>query len=95
MSATLAFTSRVSLPQTVLVRDLDGESVVLDLQTEKYFGLDEVGTRMWAVLTTADSIEAAYETLLKEYDVEPERLRADIEGLVSQLVGHGLLVVHE
>jgi len=90
----LPFTSRVSVPDTVLLRELAGESVVLNLETEKYFGLDEVGTRMWLVLTTADSIESGYEILRGEYDVEPERLRADIAELLGQLVEHGLLVVH-
>jgi hypothetical protein len=84
---------RLSVPDGVLVRELQGESVVLNLQTERYFGLDEVGTRMWAVLTTADSIQAGYDALLAEYEVEPERLRSDIEQLVGQLVDHGLVAV--
>jgi hypothetical protein len=86
--------ARLLVPEGVLVRDLHGESVVLNLQTEKYFGLDEVGTRMWEVLTTADTIQAAYETLLVEYEVEPNLLRADMEKLISELVEHGLLVIN-
>jgi hypothetical protein len=91
MPLHIPFTAKLVVPQGVLVRDLQGESVVLNLQTEKYFGLDEVGSRMWAVLTTADSIQAGYELLLGEYDVEPERLRADVEQLLSQLLDHGLV----
>jgi len=94
MAPGIQFTSRISVPESVLVRDLDGESVVLNLQSEKYFGLDEVGTRMWAVLTTTDCIQGAYDTLLAEYEVDPDRLRADIEELIGQLAEHGLLIVH-
>jgi hypothetical protein len=95
MPLKVPFTARISVPDGVLVRDLDGESVVLNLQTEKYYGLDDVGTRMWAVLTGSDTIQAAFDTLLAEYDVQPEQLRADLEKLIGDLVEHGLLVVHE
>jgi hypothetical protein len=95
MSLDFPFSARISVPDGVLVRDLDGESVVLNLQTEKYYGLDAVGTRMWAVLTTTPTIQSAYEALLQEYDVEPERLGADLRRLIGDLLEHGLLLVHE
>ena len=86
---------RVSVPDGVLVRELDGESVLLNVHSEKYFGLDEVGTRMWAALTRFRNLESAHHALLDEFEVEPERLRADLEALVTELAAHGLLVVHE
>lgn len=46
---------------------------------------------MWAVLTTSDSIDAAYEQLLSEYEMEPEQLRQDLDALVGQCMGQGLL----
>jgi hypothetical protein len=95
MRTSVPFTARVSVPEHVLVRVLDGESVVLSLETEKYFGLDEVGTRMWMVLVGADSIQSAYDSLLAEYDVERGQLRADIERLIGELAEQGLLVVNE
>ncbi len=82
---------RVSVPADVLFRELDGESVLLNLDSENYFGLDQVGTRMWAVLTTSDSVQAACETLLAEYDVAPDALYGDMAKLVEELVAHGLL----
>ena len=63
------FSLRVSIPDMVLFRELDGESVLLNLKTESYLGLDDVGTRMWTVLTAEPSVQAAYEVLLSEYDV--------------------------
>jgi len=58
--------ARVSVPEQVLVRVLDGQSVVLSLETEKYFGLDEVGTRMWTLLVGADIAAAA--TVIRALD---------------------------
>ena len=87
----ISFTSKVVVPDTVLFRELDGESVLLNLKTESYLGLDDVGTRMWALFSTLPSIQAAYDVLLAEYDVTPEALRRDVEVLLTQMLGHGLV----
>lgn len=84
---------RVIVPSHVLVRVLDKESVLLNIETERYFGLDETGTRMWQLVTAASKIEAAYQQLLDEYDVEPELLHENLTDLVGRLVENGLLQV--
>ena len=89
----LTLTQKISVLQDVLVQDLGGESVLLNLQSEQYFGLDDVGTQMWQVLTETESIQAAYDLLLAEYQVEPEQLHQDLQDLIEQLVNHGLVEV--
>ena len=91
---TLSFNQGVIIPAAVLARELDGESILLNLESETYFGLDEVGTRIWALLTGAPTIQAAYEALLAEYDVAPDVLRQDLEALLAQLLEQGLLELH-
>ena len=91
MNDPVDFSSRVIVPDTVLFRELDGESVLLNLKTESYLGLDRVGTRMWAVFTTQPSIQAAYDILLAEYDVAPNVLRKDVEAMLEQMIEHGLI----
>jgi len=91
----ISFASRVVVPDTVLFRELDGESVLLNLETESYLGLDAVGTRMWALFSTLPSIQAAYDTLLSEYDVAPEVLRRDVEALLDQMIEHGLVQLND
>ena len=92
----ISFTDRVKVPDDVLISGLQEESVILNLDSERYFGLDEVGTRILSVLTTSTSIEAAYELLLEEYDVDGQVLREDLISLVEQLVEQGLVEVsHE
>jgi Coenzyme PQQ synthesis protein D (PqqD) len=89
----VAFSDRVVVPAHVLVRRLDGESVLLNLETEKYFGLDATGTSMWDIVTRSPSIDAAYGKLSEEFDVEPEVLRSHFAELLGQLVENGLLKV--
>lgn len=87
-----SFDSRLSVPEHVLVRELDEEAVLLNLHSKLYFGLDGVGARMWQALTTSVSIQAAYERLLAEYEVEPETLQRDLAELVESLLAQDLLL---
>jgi len=72
----VSFTDRAATPANVLVRILDRESVLLNLETEQYFGLDETGTRMWQLVTGLPNIEAAYQD-----DARGVRCRAGIAPL--------------
>ena len=53
LMSEISFSNTVSVPDGVMIRELDGEAVILNVNTEHYFGLDEVGTRIWMVLTAA------------------------------------------
>jgi Coenzyme PQQ synthesis protein D (PqqD) len=83
--------NRAIVPAHVLVRHLDGESVLLNLESERYFGLDGTGTRMLELLTTSPNVGAAYDKLLEEFEVEPMLLRENLIELLDRLVENGLL----
>ena len=89
---TISFADRVKIPDDVLISNLQEESVILNLDSERYYGLDSVGTRILSVLTTSDSIEAAYETLVQEYEVDHEVLKKDLLELVENLIAQGILI---
>ncbi len=86
-------TQRITVPPHVLARELDGEAVLLNLDSECYFGLDAVGMHFWTALCESASIEAAYHTLLATYNVGAERLRHDLEHLIKVLAQHGLVEI--
>src|SRR5262249_26859091 len=90
---THSFSSRATVAPDVLFRLVGNEAVLLNLKTELYLGLDPVGTEMWVVLTNTSSIEAAYDSLLQEFDVEPERLRQDMEQFIDKLLEQSLINV--
>ena len=87
------FCSRVTTAPNVMLRVIGDEAVILNLKSGLYLGLDPVGTRIWTVLSNAPSIQAAYESLLTEYDVEPERLRSDLDELLDKLLEQGLIEI--
>ncbi len=86
--------SQIRPAATAMVRSLpDGSSVVLDLETEKYFGLDAVGAEMWTALVESPTVVAARDQLLRHFDVEEVRLDADLAEFVGELESRGLVVV--
>ena len=91
----ISFSTRVSVPDNVLFRQLEDESVILHLNKEVYYGLDDVGTRMWTVLAKSETIQAAFDILADEYDTDPESLENDLTGLVEKLVDKGLLEIEK
>jgi hypothetical protein len=91
MTGSIPFDHRIAVPEHVATRDLDGELVLLNYDSETYFGLDEVGTRIWEVLRDAPTIEAGITELLDEFDVASEQLRTDVERLLRQLIDGGLV----
>ena len=80
------------MPDDVLISNLQEESVILNLDSERYYGLDDVGTRFLSALNTSDSIEAAYELLRHEYDVDAHVLRQDLVDLIENLLQQGILI---
>ena len=91
--------SRVSLdteflvPDDVIFRELDGEAIILNLATGNYFGLDEIGTRVWALIAGSGSLRRAVEVIAAEYDVDRATLEADVLELAGGLLDKGLVQV--
>ena len=89
--ADLTLNDRVAVPEAVISRELDGETVVLNLETGVYFGLDGVGTDIWNALQKGGRIEDTFNALLQQYDVQAAALKDDLLRFVNQLASKGLL----
>ncbi len=77
----------------VVFRDLAGEAVLLNLATGTYFGLDEIGTRIWNLIALHGREDTIVEILLGEYEVEEAQLREDVNRLLGQLAEKGLVKI--
>jgi hypothetical protein len=71
-------------------RELDGQSVLLNLATGMYFGLDAVGTHVWQLAAADGSLRAVCDRLVAEYDADPAAIERDLLALAETLVGKGL-----
>ena len=81
----------ITLSADALFQEIGGEGVILDLNSSSYFGLDEVGTRIWQLLGEQSPLESVVEQLLAEYEVERGRLESDIADLLGDLAEAGLV----
>jgi hypothetical protein len=88
---TLPFDSTITVSPDVMIRKVGDESILLDLKTERYLGLDDVSARFWDLLTSGESIQSAYDKLLEEFEVAPERLHNDLDAFVQELIQFGLI----
>jgi hypothetical protein len=79
------------LSPDVVFRDLEGEAVILDLASGRYFGLNAVGTRIWTLIDAGLPIDRIVDTLAGEYDAEPTQIAADVTRLVDDLSSRGLI----
>ena len=85
----------ITLSPDVISQEVSGETVLLDLESEHYFGLDEVGTRIWQLIKETGDLKAIYETLLAEYDVPEKRLQQDLDTLLTEIAGLGLVTLEQ
>jgi hypothetical protein len=77
-------------PHGVVAREVDGEMVLLNLQSEQYYSLDRVGADIVTRLTRGP-MDEAIAALCRDYEVDADVLKEDVDGLVEDLVQAGLL----
>ena len=86
--------ARFRIPPTTLARELDGETVLVNLASGFYYGLDEVGSFVWARLSAGAGAGEIVDAMLTRYDVTPERASEDTARLLEELRAHGLVETH-
>lgn len=84
---------RVTISPEILAQQLEDQTVMYDLLSGRYFGLDDVGTRMWQLLAEHEQVATVYEELLRTYQVDAAILRRDLAGFIDRLAGAGLVRV--
>ena len=90
---TLSLDASVRIPEDVVFRELDGEAVILNLESGTYFGLDEVGTRIWQLLDLHRTLRRTLEALEAEFDASSDRLASDLTDFVGRLQSRGLVSI--
>jgi hypothetical protein len=74
-----------------MARQVGDETVLLDLASGNYYGLDPVGARIWQLLGEGKTLAQVCDVLVAEYEVPRATLESDVEQLVGQLGEKGLL----
>lgn len=83
------------IPPHVVAREVGEETVILDLESGSYLGLDPVGGRMWSLMGEGKTIDAVCATMVEEYDVSADVLMSDLRKLAEELAAQDLLRVKD
>ena len=93
MEHTISENSIVVASRGQISADLDGETVILDLESEVYYSLDPVGTCIWTLIQEPRTVIEIQDAILQEYEVDPDRCEGDITALLEELAEAGLVEV--
>jgi len=89
--ASLTMDTTLVRSHDVMHQSIAGETVLLDLNSETYFSLNETGTRVWHLLEQPASLASIHGTLCSEFDASASTIEADLLELGSRLIDAGLL----
>jgi len=77
----------------VLDADIDGELVMMNIEQGRYFGLNQTGTRIWALLAQPVVISDLCDKLTAEFSVPPKQCEHEVVAFLETLLIRGLLQV--
>lgn len=82
---------KVKIPAQVMARKVGDETVILDLATGTYFGLDPVGARMWQFMSEGKTLAEVCDAMQEEFDVTRENIERDVIALAEKLQAQQLV----
>ncbi len=90
---TLELQMRVRRIDDVLDADMDNQTVMMDIEQGRYFGLNETGTRIWALLAEPMVIRDLCDQLMTQFDVPQEQCEREVLDYLGSLLARGLIRV--
>jgi hypothetical protein len=87
-------TDKASVPETVMAREVGDETVILDLASGTYFGLDTVGAMAWQLMNDGKTLGEIRDAILARYEVAAGDAERDLFALAGQLRSQGLIELH-
>ncbi|WP_413164182.1 PqqD family protein [Capilliphycus salinus ALCB114379] len=87
-------TSIIYPAKTQRSSQLQHEVIILDLETEEYYGSQWVGATIWILLSQPRTVKELREAILSRYQVDPHRCDRDLMDFILQLQANGLIELH-
>jgi len=89
----LTLDTTLRIPANVSFSVVGEDAFLLNTQTNKYYGLEKVGARLWELLNEGKSLKDAHQIIMGEYRVDPGELEQDILELINHLMENGLVEI--
>lgn len=89
--STITEQSVVARTDSLAVTELDGEAVVLDIESGQYFGLNGVGARVFTMTEEPIAVATVIEHIASNYGVSSEQVQTDVLRFLERMQEHGLI----
>lgn len=76
----------------LLYNEIDREVVMLSIENSEYYGMDQVGSRIWEILEKPVSLKQLISSLTEEYEVNDQQCAEDIQNFLQGLVRKNLIL---
>lgn len=86
---------KIRVCEDILWRKVADEILISNSSTETIFGLDGAGARMWQLLAENGSVADAVVALAAEFDAPSDAIAADLNALINDLRGRGLVEIDQ
>ena len=87
--------SKLKIAKDILVRELEGEAVLLNIQTGVYFGLDKTATATWQLMQKQKDLQGVLDSLLKDYEIDKKTCQDDLLKFASNLQKNAIVEIYE
>ncbi|WP_260582041.1 PqqD family peptide modification chaperone [Sphingopyxis sp. PET50] len=95
MAAAITGSTTIGRNPSILFNDFDDGLMMMDIDSGNYFDIDSVGGRIWTLIETPTTVDRICESLLAEYEVEPDVCRTETIGFIEELADKGLVTLQE
>lgn len=95
MRTKLTELSKVKRNPALVTSNIDGEAVMMSVENGEYYGLDEIGTRIWDLLENTLSVNELVGKLTEEFEVGKDDCTRDTLEFLNDLFERNLLVVEQ
>ena len=87
--------SLVARGESLMSSDLDGETVMMSIESGKYYGLDDIGSRIWALVEQPLSVGNLCDTLMTEFEVDRETCQQHVLEFLEELRDESIVTIVE
>ncbi len=95
MKSRVTTNSIVVVSKDQVSSDLAGEIAILNLKAGAYYGLDDVGARVWNLIQKPKRVSEVRDAILEEYEVEPDRCEQDLLALLEKMAAEELIEIKD
>lgn len=92
--STISERARISINPQHLVAELDGDVVIMSIDTGTYYGLDAVGACVWKLLEQPRTFAEVIDGVVQQFEVDAEVVEKDLTAFLSEMRSEGIVSVN-